>query len=256
MLVGYVRAKVSNVNALTKQRRALQEAGCKRIVEDVASGTRRSQPELHRLLGRLKRGDVIVVARLDALGRSLQHVAHMVHQLQAAGLSVRNLGEAIDTTARSGRAMTRMIDSLAAFDRDVARERISVGLAVARTERRVGGRPPKLTTGEKLAVADAVLSGRHSAADMARLHNVSGATISRLVATHRAGTAAQQAGQPENEDADPAGKVVGVLPLSALDGRVAIVGTSGSGKTYAAKGLVEQLMNGGGRVCVVDPLGV
>ena len=50
--------------------------------------------------------------------------------------------------------------------------------------------------------------------------------------------------------------IVGILPLSALDGRIAIVGTSGSGKTCAAKGFVERLMAGGGRVCVVDPLGV
>jgi len=47
-----------------------------------------------------------------------------------------------------------------------------------------------------------------------------------------------------------------VLPVSALDERLAIVGTSGSGKTYAAKGLLERVMAGGGRVCVVDPLGV
>jgi len=90
---------------------------------------------------------------------------------------------------------------------------------------------------------------------MARLHEVSEATISRLVAAHRT-EMARLAGCPENEDPHRVGKVVGVLPLSALNGRLAIVGTSGSGKTYAAKGLVERLMDGGGRVCVVDPLGV
>ena len=256
MLIGYIRAKADDASALSKQRRVLQDVGCKEIVEDVASGSRWSQPELRRLLDRLERGDVIVVARLGSLGPSLQHVARMVHQLQAAGLGVRSLGEAIDTTARSGRAAMRIIDSLAAFDRDAARERIGVGLAAARAEGRVGGRPPKLTAGEKLVVVDAVLSGRRSAADMARLHNVSQATISRLVAARRAGPAILEAGQPEDADADPAGKIVGVLPFSALDGRLAIVGTSGSGKTYAAKGLVERLMDGGGRVCVVDPLGV
>jgi len=62
--------------------------------------------------------------------------------------------------------------------------------------------------------------------------------------------------EPWGEDAVAADRIAGVLPLAALDDRLAIVGTSGSGKTYAAKGLAERLMAGGGRVCIVDPLGV
>ena len=255
-LVGYARANAGDADALSKQRRALQDAGCKEIVEDIVSGARRDQPGLHRLLNRLHRGDVVVVARLGVLGPSLQHVARLMRRLEDAGLGFRSLGEAIDTRTPAGQAATRVIDSLAASGRDLARERIGIGVAAARAEGRVGGRPPKLAAEEKLAVADAVLSGRRSAAFMARLHNVSAATISRLVTAHRAGAAIHEAGQPENEGADPAGKIVGVLPFSALDGRLAVVGTSGSGKTYAAKGLVERLMDAGGRVCVVDPLGV
>ncbi len=256
MLIGYIRAKTGDADDLSKQRRALQDAGCHDIVEDITSAARWNQPELHRLLDRMKRGDVIAVARLGSLGPSLQDVVRLMHRLQAAGLGFRSLGEAIDTTTPAGRAATRVIASLAAFDRDVARERVGVGLAAARAEGHVGGRPPKLTAQEKLAVADAVLSGRRSAAGMARLHKVSEATISRLVAAHRTGMARLTPGRPENEDAHRAEKVVGVLPLSALNGRLTIVGTSGSGKTYAAKGLVERLMDAGGRVCVVDPLGV
>ncbi len=71
------------------------------------------------------------------------------------------------------------------------------------------------------------------------------------VLNHAPGTGGQESGDAHGSD-----RIAGVLPLSALDERVAIVGTSGSGKTYAAKGLVERLMDRGGRVCVVDPLGV
>jgi len=230
MLIGYIRAKIGDADDLSKQRRALRDAGCHDIVEDITSAARWNQPELHRLLDRMKRGDVIAVARLGSLGPSLQDVVRLMHRLQAAGLGFRSLGEAIDTMTPAGRAATRVIASLAAFDRDVARERLGVGLAAARAEGRLGGRPPKLTAQEKLAVADAVLSGRRSAAGMARLHKVSEATISRLVAAHRTGMPRLTPGRPENEDAHRAEKVVGVLPLSALNGRLAIVGTSGSGK--------------------------
>ena len=103
---------------------------------------------------------------------------------------------------------------------------------------------------------DDVLSGRRTAADMARRYRVSEATISRLLAAYRAqGPAARARGQVGTDDAIP-GRIVGALPAAALDERLAIVGTSGSGKTYAAKGLVERLVDQGARVCVVDPLGV
>ena len=91
---------------------------------------------------------------------------------------------------------------------------------------------------------------------MARRYRVSEATISRLLAAYRAqGPAAGARGQVGTDEAIP-GRIAGALPVSVLDERLAIVGTSGSGKTYAAKGLVEHLLDQGARVCVVDPLGV
>ena len=91
---------------------------------------------------------------------------------------------------------------------------------------------------------------------MARHYNVSEATVSRVLAAARAGALAPLARGQAGKDAGHADRIAGVLPFSALDGRLAIVGTSGSGKTYAAKGLVERLLGRNARVCVVDPLGV
>jgi uncharacterized protein len=130
----------------------------------------------------------------------------------------------------------------------------------AATRHRLGGRPPKLLPEQQEAVVAAVLSGQHTAADMARRFRVSDATISRLLAAQRASAAEPvMASAPVEGIAtaiDDTERVAGVLPLSALDEWIAIVGTSGSGKTYAAKGLLEPVMRAGGRVCVVDPLGV
>jgi hypothetical protein len=85
---------------------------------------------------------------------------------------------------------------------------------------------------------------------MARHYKVSEATVSRILAAARPTFEAPAAGAPGGE------QIVGILPVAALDQRLAVVGTSGSGKTYATKGLVERLMRAGARVCVVDPLGV
>jgi hypothetical protein len=106
------------------------------------------------------------------------------------------------------------------------------------------GRRPKLSPEQQAAIVDAVRSGRRTAAQMARACKVSEPTVSRILAASRA------------TGEGPAAAGAGVLPAAALDARLAVVGTSGSGKTYATKGLVEWLMQAGARVCVVDPLGV
>ena len=120
-----------------------------------------------------------------------------------------------------------------------------------------GGRPPKLSPAQQRDVIESVRSGQRTAAAMARQHRVSPATVSRLLAAARqAGAAPPASGGPPGGDGAAADRVLDVLPAAALDARLAIVGTSGSGKTYAAKGLIERVMAGGGRACIVDPLGV
>jgi hypothetical protein len=115
---------------------------------------------------------------------------------------------------------------------------------------RTAGRRPKLSREQQTTIVDAVRSGQSTAAQMARQYKVSEPTVSRILAASRATSEGPVADGPSGE------RIVGVLPVSALDQRLAVVGTSGSGKTYATKGLVERLMQAGARVCVVDPLGV
>ena len=121
---------------------------------------------------------------------------------------------------------------------------------------RKSGRRPKLSEQQRAEVVDAVVSGRRTAAQMARHHEVSEPTVSRILAAHRAGIAAAVPDDQPGTGSQGAGLIVGSLPVTALDQRLAIMGTSVSGKTYAAKGLVERLLDAGARVCIVDPLGV
>ena len=142
---------------------------------------------------------------------------------------------------------TQGAGSIAGLEGGGADARIGTGRLVARR----AGRRPKLSEQQRAAVVEAVLGGRCTAAQMARHYKVSEPTISRILAAHRAG-----AGGPPETGPRRAERIVGVLPVAALDERLAIVGTSGSGKTYAAKGLIERLLDGGARVCIIDPLGV
>jgi len=258
VLIGYVRADSSDGADRAALHLALAQAGCEQVIEEQpdvdGSG---QQPELHGLLARLHTGDGVVVTRLDSLGRSLPDVVRWVQRLAAAGVGLHSLTEALEAAAPQGEAALATLNSLAAHNGQPAPQRPGAGCpATSHTRRRAGGRPPKLSFERRVEIAEEVLSGRRTAADMARRHHVSEATISRLLAAARAGALASPASGRPGKDTASADRIAGVLPVSALDERLAIVGTSGSGKTYAAKGLLERVMAGGGRVCVVDPLGV
>jgi len=120
----------------------------------------------------------------------------------------------------------------------------------------MGGRGNSRPAVQRAAVVQEVLSKCETGAAMARRYSVSQATVSRVMATHRTMGDAAAGSQAVLEATSQGERIAGVLPLWALDKRLAIVGTSGSGKTYAAKGLVERLICQGAQVCVVDPLGV
>lgn len=185
MLLGYARVSRGEDQSTAAQRRLLREAGAEKIYEEAASGGRWDRPELHRLLDHLRRGDVVVVWKLDRLSRSLKDLLHLLERIEAAGAGFRSLTESIDTTTPAGRMMMQMLGSFAEYERAMVKERTAAGLAAARAEGRVGGRRPKLTLVQRADIAENVLSGRKTAAQMARLYAVSQPTISRILAIHR-----------------------------------------------------------------------
>lgn len=186
MLIGYARVSKGDDQSTAAQKRALKEAGCDRLFEEAASGGRWDRPQLHRMLDHLRPNDIVVVWKLDRLSRSLKDLLHILEKLEAAGAGFRSLTESIDTTTPAGRMMMQMVGSFAEFERAMIRERTSAGLAEARAAGRIGGRRAKLTPRQRTDVVENVLSGRKSAAEMARLYKVSEATISRTVAAGRA----------------------------------------------------------------------
>lgn len=185
LLLGYARVSKGDEQNNTLQAKALRTAGCRRLFEEAASGGRWDRPELHRLLDQLREGDTVVVWKLDRLSRSLKDVLHIMERIAQAGAGFRSLTEAIDTTTPAGRMMMQMVGSFAEFERAMIRERTSAGVAAARAAGRVGGRRKKLDAGQRREIAESVIAGRKSGADMARLYNVSQPTVSRIVAQYR-----------------------------------------------------------------------
>jgi DNA invertase Pin-like site-specific DNA recombinase len=186
LLFGYARVSKGEDQSTAAQRRVLREAGAEKVYEEAASGGRWDRPELARLLDQLRPGDVVMVWKLDRLSRSLKDLLHLLERIEAAGAGFRSLTESVDTTTPAGRMMMQMLGSFAEYERAMVRERTSAGLAAARAEGRVGGRRPKLTPQQRADIAENVLSGRRTAAQMARLYAVSQPTVSRILAAYRA----------------------------------------------------------------------
>ena len=251
MLIGYLPT-LSGAQVAAADREALAQARCEQIIEErVGSMSDCTCVELRALLDRLRRGDTLVVPQLRSLGHSLGEVVRHVQSLMTSGVGLRSLDCALDATPWDVQSLTPVGGAdPAAADSQVGTKESDV------RPRGAGGRPPKLSREAQAEVVEAVLSGRSKAASLARRYKVSAATISRVLAAGRAdGAGGAPVGHSESRAA-AVDRILGVLLPSALDARVAIVGTSGSGKTYAAKGLLERVMAGGGRICVVDPLGV
>ena len=150
-LIGYARVSTAEQDTAL-QTDALNKAGCERIFEDTASGAKADRPGLADALDWLREGDVLVVWRLDRLGRSLPHLIETVGALEARGVGFRSLTEAIDTTTPGGRLIFHVFGALGQFERDLIRERTKVGLTAAAARGRKGGRKP-VVTADKLQQA-------------------------------------------------------------------------------------------------------
>jgi DNA invertase Pin-like site-specific DNA recombinase len=143
MLIGYARVSTAD-QKLDPQRDELKRAGCRKVFTDIVSGANADRPGRAEALAYARKGDTIVVPRLDRFGRSLVDLVHTVHELRDRHVGFRSLHESIDTTTSGGRLIFHVFSALAEFERDLIRERTMSGLAAARARGRHGGRPPVL----------------------------------------------------------------------------------------------------------------
>ncbi len=144
MRMGYARVSTKEQN-VELQVDALKEAQCEQIFEEIASGAKTTRPVLDDLLSRLRSGDVLVIWKLDRLGRSLKHLVTLTNDLLERQIGLVSLNDPIDTTTPQGRLIFNIFASLAEFERDLIRERTQAGLQAARARGRKGGRPRGLS---------------------------------------------------------------------------------------------------------------
>src|SRR5271169_244011 len=196
MLIGYMRVSTGE-QSLDLQRDALGRAGCARIYDDVCSGRATERPGLAKALDVARKGDALVVWKLDRIGRSLAHVVGLVGDLQKHGVGLKVLTGDVDTTTATGRLVFGIFATLAEFERDLIHERTMAGLAAARARGRAGGRP-RVMTKQKLKAAMAMMADRDNAArDVAAQLGVSLSTLYAYI---------DATGQPREPAAELLGK--------------------------------------------------
>lgn len=179
MLVGYMRVSSDSDRQTTNlQRDALLATGvdARHLFEDRASGTKDDRPGLAQALEFVRPGDVLVVWKLDRLGRSLSHLLAIVNQLKDKQVAFRSLTAGMDTTTASGELLFHVFGALAQYERALTRERVVAGLVAAKRRGRVGGRPPAIA-GEKLEAVINALQGGMSKAAICRNFGVKRTTL-------------------------------------------------------------------------------
>lgn len=144
MLIGYARVSTDDQDSAL-QRDALTEAGCEKIFDETMSGARADRPQLRAAIEFARKGDVLVVWKLDRLARSLTQLIATVEELQGRGIGFRSITETIDATSAGGRLIFHIFGALAEFERAIIRERTKAGLKAARERGHIGGRPRALS---------------------------------------------------------------------------------------------------------------
>ncbi len=144
MKIGYARVSTKD-QSLNLQKDALKKAGCEKIYSEQISGTKTDRTKLNEMIEHIRQGDVIVVWKLDRLGRSLRDLVNLVSKFQDLGVEFKSLQDNIDTTTPTGKLTFHMFAALAEFERDIISERTKAGLASARARGRRGGRPKGLS---------------------------------------------------------------------------------------------------------------
>ena len=176
-------ARVSTVEqSLDLQMSALSAAGCTDVLTDEGySGADFTRPGLTRLLRKLRRGDTIVVWRLDRLGRSLFELLKLIRNLNERGVEFWSLSESLDTSTPGGRLLLHVLASMAEFERSLISERTRAGMAAARARGSQIGRRPAMTDAQRQDARQALADGSASVEAIARQYGIHPRTLLRTV---------------------------------------------------------------------------
>lgn len=180
MKFGYARVSKEQ-QSLDAQIDKLQQAGCDEIFAEKISGAKDDRTELNKLLFKLRKGDIVCVVRLDRLGRRMSKLLELINQFHEKGVQFISLENNIDTTTPMGMLLFNMCAAFSEMERELIKERVIAGIAAAKDEGRVGGRPRALTQEGIDKVKKLKRSGEFSVSQICDIVNISRSVYYRAI---------------------------------------------------------------------------
>lgn len=179
-LVGYARTSTTDQKAgLEAQLRDLREVGCEEIFQEELSSVTATRPQLVAALKYVRKGDILVVTKLDRLARSVADLVDIQKQLAEKAVSLRILAMNLDTATPTGKLMVNLLGSIAEFERELMLERQREGIAKAKAEGKYAGRQP--TARRKAADVMRLRAEGKSASDIVEMLGISRASVFRII---------------------------------------------------------------------------
>lgn len=181
MIFGYARVSTIEQN-LDRQLDSLELAGAEEIIQEKITGTKADRPQLNRLLDKLRKGDIILVADLTRLSRSTKDLFNLVEKIESKGANIKSLKESwLDTTTPHGKLMFTFMAGISQFERDLISQRTKEGLAAARARGKKGGRKPKLDDNKKRAIYELYQQRTTTVKAICEMFDISKPTLYKVI---------------------------------------------------------------------------
>ncbi|EDX65315.1 recombinase family protein [Bacillus cereus] len=185
MIFGYARVSTKH-QSLDMQLDELNRYGCDDIVSEKESGAKKDRKELQLLLGKLRKGDTLVVYKLDRLGRTMHQLVNLLQEFNEKGINFVSIKDGIDTSTTMGKFLFHIFGAMAEMEREIITERVISGVAAAKARGREGGRKKAHTKQQIESMMELIEMGNKTKVEICEIFNVSRATLYRYIKEYEA----------------------------------------------------------------------
>lgn len=185
MIFGYARVSTKH-QSLDMQLDELNRYGCDEIATEKESGAKKDRKELQLLLGKLRKGDTLVVFKLDRLGRTMHQLVNLLQEFNEKGINFVSIKDGIDTSTTMGKFLFHIFGAMAEMEREIITERVVSGVAAAKARGREGGRRKAHTKQQIESMMELIEMGNKTKVEICEIFNVSRATLYRYIKEHEA----------------------------------------------------------------------
>ncbi|MGE7864546.1 recombinase family protein [Bacillus mobilis] len=197
MIFGYARVSTKK-QSLDMQLDELQRYGCEEIITEKESGAKKDRKELQLLLSKLRKDDILVVYKLDRLGRTMHQLVNLLQEFNEKGIHFVSIKDGIDTSTTMGRFLFHIFGAMAEMEREVINERVISGVAAAKARGREGGRKKAHTPQQIQGMIEMLASGK-TKVEVCEMFDVARATLYRYIKEHDSKQSLLNAEEGKNE---------------------------------------------------------